>query len=67
VAKVQEKKLNLGQYTSDLISLANRLQKEAAGVNEPLKIYHLVVEIKDKAKELQNHIVEDYLQGREHA
>lgn len=59
--------MNLGQYTTDLISLANRLQREAAGVNEPLKIYHLVVEIKDRAKELQNHIIEEYLHGREDA
>ena len=59
--------MNLGQYTTDLITLASKLQKEAAGVREPLKVYHIVVEIKDKAKQLQNHIIEEYLNGREDA
>lgn len=57
--------MNLGQYTADLIAKANSLQKAAASTNDPMRLYHLVVDIKDTAKALQNHIVEDYLHGRE--
>ena len=55
--------MNLGQYVTDLISLSNRLQKEAANTDDPLKLYELSVEIKDKAKSLQTHIVAQYWLG----
>lgn len=53
--------MNIGQYTSDLIRLANRLQKESANANDHMKIYSTVVEIKDTAKDFQNHLVQEYL------
>ena len=55
--------MNLGQYVTDLISLSNRLQKEAANTDDPLKLYELSTEIKDKAKALQTHIVAEYWLG----
>lgn len=52
--------MNLGQYVTDLISLSNRLQKEAANTSDPLKLYETTSEIKDVAKRLQTHIVAEY-------
>lgn len=59
--------MNLGQYVADLISLSSKLQKNAASDENPLNIYHLAVEIKDTAKSLQNHLIEQYLHGKENA
>ena len=53
--------MNLGQYVTDLISLSNRLQKEAANTSDPLKLYQTTVELKDTAKSLQTHLVQEYL------
>ena len=55
--------MNLGQYVTDLISLSNRLQKEAANTSDPLKLYQTTVELKDTAKSLQTHLVQEYLGG----
>ena len=52
--------MNLGQYVTDLISLSNRLQKEAANTSDPLKLYETTSEIKDVAKCLQSHLVSEY-------
>jgi hypothetical protein len=56
--------MNIGQYTSDLIRLSNRLQKEAASTDDYMKIYGTVVQIKDLVKELQNHMVQEYLNAK---
>jgi hypothetical protein len=45
--------MNLGQYTTDLIALANDLQKVSADGTQISRIYHLALEIKTKAAELQ--------------
>ena len=52
--------MNLGQYVTDLISLANRLQKEAANASDVLKLYETTSEIKDITKSLQTHLVSEY-------
>ena len=56
--------MNVGQYTSDLIRLANRLQKEASSTDNHIKIYSTVVEIKDIAKQFQNLLVKEYLDAK---
>ena len=53
--------MNLGQYVTDLISMASKLQKDAASTQDPLRLYQLATEIKDTAKELQNHLIREYL------
>ena len=45
--------MNLGQYVSDLIGLANTLQKVSADSSDPQKIYHMALEIKDSASKVQ--------------
>ena len=45
--------MNLGQYISDLIGLANTLQKVSADSSDPQKIYHMALEIKDSASKVQ--------------
>lgn len=45
--------MNLGQYSTDLIRLANEIQKLAAGGKETQKIYHLALEAKDSASHIQ--------------
>jgi len=45
--------VNLGQYISDLIRLANEAQKVSASTNDPQKIYHLALEVKDTASKVQ--------------
>lgn len=56
--------MNIGQYTSDLIRLANRLQKEASSTDNPIKIYSTVVEIKDLARQFQDLLVKEYLDAK---
>jgi hypothetical protein len=56
--------MNVGQYTSDLIRLANKLQKEAANTDNPIKIYSTVVEIKDLARQFQDLLVKEYLDAK---
>lgn len=45
--------MNLGQYVTDLISLANNLQKIAADGKRVDEIYQTALEIKSTAAELQ--------------
>lgn len=45
--------MNLGQYVSDLIRTANRIQKITADTNDPDKIYHLALEAKDASSQIQ--------------
>lgn len=45
--------MNLGQYVTDLISLANQIQKVAASPNDPQRIYHLALEAKERASQIQ--------------
>ena len=45
--------MNLGQYVTDLISLANQIQKVAASPNDPQKIYQLALEAKERASQIQ--------------
>jgi len=51
--KQKEVSVNLGQYISDLIRLANEAQKVSASTNDPQKIYHLALEVKDTASKVQ--------------
>lgn len=62
--KHEEQNMNIGQYTSDLIRLANRLQKEASNTDNPIKIYSTVVEIKDLARQFQDLLVKEYLDAK---
>jgi hypothetical protein len=62
--KHEEQNMNIGQYTSDLIRLANRLQKEASSTDNPIKIYSTVVEIKDLARQFQDLLVKEYLDAK---
>ena len=57
-------KLNVGQYTADLIRLANRLQKQSASTDNAIQIYSTVSEIKDLAKEFQNLLAKEYLNAK---
>jgi hypothetical protein len=45
--------VNLGQYISDLIGLANTLQKVSADSSDPQKIYHMALEAKEAAGLIQ--------------
>ena len=45
--------MNLGQHITDLIRIANEIQKVAANANNPDKIYHLALEAKDSASHIQ--------------
>ena len=49
----RETKMNLGQYISDLIRIANEAQKVSASTNDPQKIYHLALEAKEAAGFIQ--------------
>jgi hypothetical protein len=45
--------MNLGYYVTDLISLANNLQKIAADGKRVEEIYQIALEVKSTASELQ--------------
>lgn len=45
--------MNLGQHVTDLIRLANEIQKVAADGKETQRIYHLALEAKDSATYIQ--------------
>ncbi len=49
----RETKMNLGQYISDLIRIANEAQKVSASTNDSQKIYHLALEAKEAAGLIQ--------------
>lgn len=58
--------MNLGQHVSDLISLANQIQKISADASNPEKIYHLALEAKETASHIQFWAVTE-MAGREKA
>lgn len=45
--------MNLGQHVTDLIRLSAEIQKLSANGKEPQKIYHLALEAKNSATEIQ--------------
>jgi hypothetical protein len=51
--ETKEVSVNLGQYISDLIRIANEAQKVSASTNDPQKIYHLALEAKETAGFIQ--------------
>lgn len=53
VPRETEEVLNLGQHVTDLIRLANEIQKVAADGKETQRIYHLALEAKDSATYIQ--------------
>jgi hypothetical protein len=52
--------VNLGQYISDAIRIANRLQKVGAD-NRTQEIYQLALELREVSKEIQSLIANEYL------
>jgi len=53
--------VNLGQYISDAIRIANRLQKVGADATQTQEIYQLALELREVSKEIQSLIAHEYL------
>lgn len=51
--------MNLGQYVSDLIRVSNEMQKISAGARDLDRIYHLALEIKDTATQIQSWAIKE--------